>query len=231
MEWPSLLARAPNIAWRQRGVTRISPVGIDGTFQPRRRVDGGGRWACTLSGTWLYKRELIKLARAIEVVANGGLTTFTLRTCECGFAPFLDGSGPATVPHSDGSPFSDGSEYFQSGIYGSVSGDVGKRATTMFISLDQARPFTGGEAFSIVHPAMGERRYHVGFAYPAASGVQQVTFWPPMREAVTGGTELNLYDPGNAMYLVNSEEFLEDINMGRFSRANAQFEESFDVPS
>lgn len=231
MEWPSLLARAPNIAWRQRGVTRTSPVGMDGTFQPRRRVDGGGRWACTLSGTWLYKRELIKLARAIEVAANGGLTTFTLRTCETGFAPYLDGAGPSTVPHSDGSPFSDGSEYFQSGISAQAHFPIAKRATTMFIYTDEAAPLKGGEAFSIIHPTMGERRYHVGLVYPLVFKVQEITIWPPMREAVTAGTELNMHSPGNAMYLANSEEFLEDINMGRFSRANALFEESFDVPA
>lgn len=231
MEFPSLLARAPNIAWRQRGVTRIAPTGMDGTFQPRRRIDGGGRWACTLSGTWLRNRELIKLARAVEVLSNGGLTTFTLRTCEAGFAPYLPGAGPATVPHSDGTPFSDGTEYSQTGIFARVDESVAKRATALNIRLVLSAPFIGGEAFSIVHPTMGERRYHVGYAWPVVDNIQEISIWPPMREAVSEDTPINLYNPGNAMYLANSEEFLADINMGRFSRANAQFEESFDVPS
>lgn len=231
IEWPKLLARAPDYAWRLRSVVRPSPAGIDGTFQPRRRIDGGGRWECTLSGVYLHKKSLIKLARAMEVIANGGLTQMVVRTCECGFSPMPEGAEVALVPHDDQTSFDDGTYYVSNGVSISIAVNASKRSKTITINLDSAKPFEGGEAFSIVHPVMGERRYHVGEVGVAAGGVQQISFSPPLREDVTTSDVVNAYAPGNVMYLANYDEFLADINMNRFSTASAVFVESFDVPT
>lgn len=231
IEWPKLLAKAPDYAWRLRSVVRPSPAGIDGTFQPRRRIDGGGRWECTLSGVYLHKKSLLKLARAMEVVANAGLSQIIVRTCECPFSPTSPSGGIVLVPHSDLTPFSDGTLYESAGLNITAASSALKRAKTMTVSLVSSTPFEGGEAFSIVHPVMGERRYHVGAVGDVADGVQQISFFPPLREAVSEGEFLNAYDPGCVMYLANYDEFLADINMNRFSTASAVFVESFDVPA
>lgn len=227
--WPTLLLPAKDVAWTPRQMVRTVPVATDGFYQPRRSTDMGGKWELTMSGVWLRRGHMIKLARALRVIANGGLTPFVVRTCETKFAPWLDGAGYHLVPHSDDTPFSDSSLYLGEGISVESYGVTASGATSLVVTLSESAPFTGGEAFSVVHETMGERRYEVGSASAVASNRQTLTFWPPLREALADDTALNLAFPGCLMVMTNPEDFIDPINMGRRSYASPSFMEYGDV--
>jgi len=211
--WPSAFFPAPEIRWRlQNRVIRggqpvLGPARTSGTI-------GAGLWVCEMSGIWLRKRDQLRVARALDMILDGGLTSIVVGTCETAFAPWARPADP--VPHSDGSPFSDETFYAGAAPVGSVVADAPLRATKLRIGLP------AGEAFAIRHSTKGERRYQVA----RVSG-DEVTFRPELREAVAAGTEVHFHNPGCVMKLANPDEFFEPIRLGRFSTLNPVFVESF----
>ena len=217
--WPSAFFPAPEIRWRlQNRVIRggqpvLGPARTSGTI-------GAGLWVCEMSGIWLRKRDQLRVARALDMILDGGLTSIVVGTCETAFAPWARPADP--VPHSDGSPFSDETFYAGAAPVGSVVADAPLRATKLRIGLPAGVSLLGGEAFAIRHSTKGERRYQVA----RVSG-DEVTFRPELREAVAAGTEVHFHNPGCVMKLANPDEFFEPIRLGRFSTLNPVFVESF----
>lgn len=217
--WPSAFFPAPEVRWRlQNRVIRggqpvLGPARMSGTI-------GAGLWVCEMSGIWLRKRDQLRVARTLDMILDGGLTSIVVGTCETAFAPWARPADP--VPHSDGSPFSDETFYAGSAPVGSVVAGAPLRATKLRIGLPAGVSLLGGEAFSIRHPTKGERRYQV-----ARVDGDEVTFRPELREAVAAGTEVHFHNPGCVMKLANPDEFFEPIRLGRFSTLNPVFVEAF----
>ncbi|MNS00538.1 hypothetical protein D3C72_317980 [compost metagenome] len=217
--WPSALFPAPEVRWRLQnrvitgGMPVIGPARVSG-------IIGAGLWVCEMSGIWLRKKEQIRAARALDMILDGGLTPIVVGSCETAFAPWTKPS--ASVPHSDGSPFSDGAFYAGGAATGTVLEDAPLRATSLRIALPAGVALLGGEVFSIRHPAKNERRYGI-----ARISGDRVTFRPELREAVPAGTTLHCHNPGCVMRLANPDEFFEPIRMGRFSGLNPVFVEAF----
>lgn len=217
--WPHRLLPAPEIKWQlvnrvtQGGLPVVGPARTSGMI-------GAGLWTCELSGIWLRKPEQLKVARALDMILDGGLTPIVVGSCESRIAPW---ARPTTeVPHSDASPFSDGSFYAGSAPVATVTGAAPLRATSLQIALPLGASLTGGEAFSIKHPNKAERRYQIARVNGSA-----ITFRPELREAVSVGAELHFHNPGCKMKLVNPDEFLGPVRMGRFGEINAKFVEAF----
>lgn len=217
--WPSALFPAPEIRWRLQnrvimgGQPVLGPARTSGTI-------GAGLWVCEMSGIWLFRTEQIRLARALDMILDGGLTSIVVGTCETAFAPWARPADP--VPHSDGSPFSDETFYAGAAPVGMVVADAPLRSTKLRIGLPAGVSLLGGEAFSIRHPTKGERRYQV-----ARVNGDEVTFRPELREAVAVGAEVHFHNPGCVMKLANPDEFFEPIRSNRTSFLNPVFVEAF----
>lgn len=215
--WPWDLLTPRSELWRLQGMTLNGGVTLAGTATVGR-TDGGGIWVGEQTFL-LHARDQIKAARAIEATLDGGVGKIVAWSFEEPFAP--DGLSLSEVPHSDGSPFSDGSEYLTVPNGAVTTADAALRATTLSITM-VAGVIQGGERFSIVHPTKGWRRYTVS----RVEG-DEITIRPPLREAALSGTELNFLRVGCACRLANPEEFFGALDASRIVEVTARWVEAF----
>lgn len=217
--WPRALFPASQVRWRLQnrvingGAPVVGPGRMSGTI-------GAGLWVCEMTGIWLYRREQLQAARALDMMLDGGLTSIVVAACEGAYAPWARPSDP--VSHSDGSPFSDATFYAGSAPTGTVTANAALRATTVTMNLPAGASLIGGEAFSIRHPVKGERRYQISRVDGA-----QVTFRPELREAVTSGTAVHFHDVGCVMRLANPDDFFSAIRSGQTADLSPTFVEAF----
>lgn len=227
--WPIDLLIASDNRWAIKGNTVTSDASLSG-LKRFTRTDGGGWWACEMSGVKLWSPEDIKLARALIARADGGAAMFDVPACECAFAPWPGGIVAALVPHTDGTTFDDGSEYLPSVIDIVLEDDAALRATTIKVRINAGADLLGGEAFSLVHPNMGKRIYQGCGVTPVTDGTDDL-YWvdirTPLREAATAGAALDFENPSCVMRLVNAEDAMEAISLNRFSGLSLQFQEAF----
>lgn len=188
------------------------------------RSDGGGLWQAKLNNIRFKDRNDTLLWRAIRQVANGGIVPIIVYRRDTTWAPFpTDPLG--SVSHSDGASFSDGSGYYTS-VIDVTSNGAALRATTMTLNLISCSPLQGGECFSINHPTFGWRLYEIGTAVDNGDGTTTVSFNPPLREAVTSGTEIEFDRPRCLMKLANSSAMDLNNTTYPFSLASVTFVES-----
>lgn len=218
--WPRQLFPAAEVRWHLQnrviggGMPVVGPARMTGT-------DGGGLWVCEMTGIWLRKREQIMAARALDAIMDGGLQSIVVGSCEARFARWAVSS--ESVPHSDGSPFSDDAFYAGASPTGLVSADAALRTTTLILDMPDGVSLIGGEAISIVHPIKGPRRYTIARVGDAGA----VTVRPPLREAVTAGTAVDFSTGACVMRLANADDFFSAIRMGRFADLSPVFVEAF----
>lgn len=215
--WPWDLLTPQTERWRLQGVTLNGGVTLAGTTTVGR-TDGGGLWVGEQTFL-LHTRDQIKAARAIEASLDGGVGKIVAWSFELPFAP--EGLSLSEVPHSDGTPFSDGSEYLTVPHGAVTTADSALRATTLTVTMISG-VIQGGERFSIVHPTKGWRRYTVS----RVDG-DQITIRPPLREAAAAGTELNFLRVGTEARLANPEEFFGTLDPSRIVPVTALWVEAF----
>ena len=157
-------------------------------------TDGGGRWAAEYGNAPLNRRDKIMSWRAARAMLEGGAVPIIFPICDARHQPV---AFRHHVPHSDGSPFSDESLYESGDCDVICFVDAPLRATSMVMEFRSlGRPIVAGERFSIDHPSWRHLLYEI----KATDGVT-VQFRPPLREAVSAGTEINFSDPRCVMRL------------------------------
>lgn len=157
-------------------------------------TDGGGRWVADYQNAPLNRREKVMSWRALRAQLNSGTRAIIFPICDARHQPV---ASRQHVPHSDDTPFSDDSLYTSGDCEVEAAADAPLRATTMTINpIALGKPLIGGERFSIDHPTWRHRLYEIATVLGDA-----ITFRPPLREAVTAGTELNFSDPRCVMRL------------------------------
>lgn len=215
--WPWELLSPRQELWRLQGVTISGGVTTAGTAG-LARTDGGGLWVGEQSFL-LETIEQIKAGRAIEAILDGGVSPIVAWSFE---APFAPGTlAPSLVPHSDGAPFSDGSEYSMAPEGATVTAACALRSTHLPITMISGM-IQGGEHFSIIHEGKGWRRYRVA---RVRDGVIEVR--PPLREAIPAGTGLNFLKVGCVCRLANPDEFFGALDPSRFVEVTARWVEAF----
>lgn len=234
--FPRLLLRERQHSWNLLGVAATPGVTMDSTAT-FVRSDGGGFWSCSMSDVSLSgpgsgkerQRNSTLLWRAVRQVCDGGTNRIVVWRNDALFIPFPAGFARATtVPHSDGSPFSDGSEYFQPVIDITCDGGADLRATSMAIAIEQAATLIGGESFSISHAGAGWRLYEIATVeYDESDATSAViTFMPPLREAVNDGEALEFERPRCTMRLANPNAMDLTVRPWTFNSANVDFVEA-----
>lgn len=172
-------------------------------------TSGGGSWQWSLSNGSFGGRQDDRRAtalswRAINAGLAGGQVAVFL-FCDRHHQPVY---GRATVPHSDGTPFSDDSEYISAGAEASVLTVVngqagGLNATIIDIAITSERALIGGERFTYVHPTWGERCAEISSVEDIAGG-KRIRFHPPIRGGILAGDELDFDSPRCRMRRVST---------------------------
>lgn len=183
-------------------------------------TDGGGRWVAQYGNAPLNRREKVMAWRAARAILDGGTVPIIFPVCDARHQPVLGSRG---VPHSDGSPFSDESLYSGGGGTVHAAADAPLRSTSMTLAIETlGKPLIGGERFSIDHPTWRHRMYEI----KTIDG-EQITFRPPLREAVAAGTEINFSDPRCVMRLAAESDMAAPLNGPRTATGSITLVEDF----
>jgi hypothetical protein len=184
-------------------------------------TDGGGRWMFELSDPYLDEIVTAKAWRAMSAYLGDG-RAIVVRICDARHQPT---AGFSAVPHDDASPFSDQTEYVSGDSEVVVTADAALRATSLSIDIvELPEDLVAGERFSIAHPTMLDRLYTV----TEIDDDGTIHFAPPLREAVTAGTELNFADPRCVMR--RDGDMRSPTRLGYVESPGARFVEHFPGP-
>lgn len=176
-----------------------------------------GRWKIDATGFVLGTALKIKLWRAVESLAGGQAGQFVVPLYEFDRVPVE--SADTTVPHSDGSPFDDGSKYYQPNYIATISGAVALYATTLTINHTGFLAPQPGQMFSC-----GVRLYSIGRILSSTASTVTVAIWPPTREAILAGADLNFDHPECLCRLASDDEMaIKDLDFARWGKADVSF--------
>ncbi|UEM09011.1 hypothetical protein J4G43_030195 [Bradyrhizobium barranii subsp. barranii] len=234
--FPRALLREKTLSWNPLGVAATPGVTMDST-STYVRTDGGGFWSCVMSDVSLSGpgkgRERQRLStllwRAVRQVCDGGVNNIVVPRNDALFIPYPPGIARAvTVPHSDGSSFSDGTSHYQAMIDIVCDGGADLRATSMAIDIRLAAELVGGESFSVRHPTVGWRLYEIATVVYADDDHAHatITFGPPLREAVGDGEQLEFDRPCCTMRLAKPESMNLSVQPWTFNSASVDFIEA-----
>lgn len=226
LEFPRKLLREADHDWNIIGNT--ATAGQTAASSVDIRSDGGGLWSASLNNIQFWDQTFTLLWRALRQACNGGINPIVVPRNDTIFCPFPVGFSPSgnPIPHDDGSLFNDGSGYYQSVIDVTCFGGAALRSTSMSLKLNFCGPLQGGEAFSIQHPTMNWRMYEIASVTPIDATHAQVTFNPPLREAVLDGAAIEFDRPRCLMKLANSAAMDLNVTTWPFSIATVKFIES-----
>lgn len=215
--WPYDLLTPRAERARLQGVAITGGQSVGGIVRSAR-MDGGGLWVIEQE-FFAHSRAQIKALRAIEAGLDGGTGEIVVRVFETPFAPV--GADASTVPFSDDSSFSDGTEFASVPVGATLTASAALRATTLSLTMIVGA-LEGGERFSIDHATKGKRLYTV-----SRIDGDDITIRPPLREAVASGTELDFKTPGCVCRLANPDDFIGALDLNKNLIAVPVWVESF----
>jgi hypothetical protein len=221
--WPIELFAPKAMRWRRLGVANSGGTSASG-LNRFSTTDGGGFWVCEMDVD-LFAVTKIMAARAVIEGLDGGAGTILVPFIADHEAPYPTGGPAEDVPHSDDTPFSDGTLYAGWSIDIKASA-AALRATTLGIAKTASADLIGGEMLSIEYPTKG---HHLHTVIRTNEGQTEITIRPPSREAIPDDTVLNFDRPLCAMRLLNATEAMAAIVPPYFSSLTLYFQESFDV--
>lgn len=150
-------------------------------------TDGGGRVYAEFGDGDLIDRDKVLAWRALLTILEEGVTAMVVPFCDIRHQPF---GGEHHVTYGDGAAHSDGTLFAGGGPFGETTAAAALRATSLQFNGAFSQPLIGGEWFTIEHPTKGARAYRVR---TVTGG--EITFRPPLREAVVAGQQLDFANP------------------------------------
>lgn len=206
--WPMQVLRPRVVAFDIAPRSLAGPSSVSGAGQTV--ASDAGLWKVTLGDILVHNRQERLAFRAISTLLEGRLNPILIPLCR-GDQPVPAGAVEAglygTVPHDDDTPFSDGTEYAGTVIDVVAASDAAFRAVSMTITVNYAGDIESGQNFSI-----GERLYRVRTFDPDTN---ELTFRPPLREAVTIGDQLEFDSPIGRFRLASDAEMDLELAMRR----------------
>jgi hypothetical protein len=226
--FPGSLMREQSVSWTIVASTVSGGQGGTGAFE-LVRFDGGGLWAAKLRGLAVTRREHVNGFRAIIAVAENGAVPLAVPRCDRRQAPVpIVGGNPVysyDVPHSDDAHFDDGTPYDQPVIVILATFGAALRATALTVFAYSGGTVEAGQIFSIQHPTQDWRMYEIKTAVPNPGGGMDITFRPPLREAVNAGDAIEFDMPRCVMRLAAVPEL--ELALRRFGAPDLDFVEFF----
>lgn len=220
--WSNLL-QPRNVSVDMAFRSLAGPTAVSGFSQVV--ASDAGIWRATFDGIPVYDqngRSLIKLWRAIAGLAEGRLNALVIPICEAGRRPVPDGAADSeidgSVPHSDDSYFSDGTGYVSRYTTVVTSAAAAVRGTTLSLIKTVAPDLEPGHRFSI-----GERLYQIKSVTAQDETMATVKIWPPLREFVEAGAQLEFDRPVLRVRLATDSEMDLPLEYGRWSFPSVNF--------
>lgn len=195
--FPDILLVESSNAWNLAASTFFPGQTGSGAF-PVGRLDGGGVWVMSATLFVPVERDKFLTYRAMRMLNQGGARPMILYRNEAnvGFPPWPTSGGVNitsidAIPHSDDTTHSDLTGYYQRVIVADTVGAAALRDTSLVIHFTRGGPLRGGECFSIDCPNQGWRMHEITTVSINDSGDSVITIEPPLREAISDGTELD----------------------------------------
>lgn len=234
VEFPRRLLREKSHSWNLVGVA-ATPGQTALSVAPIIRTDGGGFWACSMTDISMSGKgkadikALTLLWRAVRQICDGGVNAIIVPRNDALFRPWPTGveqTAALSLPHSDGSFFDDGCGYYQA-VIDITCAPAALRASSLDITLNYAGELQGGESFSIDHAVLGWRLYEISTVEMLSDTTATVQFSPPLREAVTNGTQLEFDRPRCTMRLAKTNSMDLAVSPWTFNSGSVDFVEVF----
>ena len=208
-------------------VGQVISGGITAAGQQQRvNATGGGLWALQAEFPRFNTANQIRAWRVVQYGSQGGVVPVNIAICDLRQAPRQSGWTPTSgVPHSDDSPFSDGSLYYSDSILAELAVDAALRATTIRVTFDSDSVPLGGEFFSMEY-GDGMNELHVTTGATLVSGnTYDLTFLPPLRAAHTAGDVVTFDHPTGTFVLAQEGGMSMATEYGRWGQGQAAFVE------
>lgn len=179
---------------------------------------GGGLWAVTMDGFTIRTPEQIREWRKIQYGSQSGVVPVNISLCESRTMP----AGGA--PHSDLTPFSDGSMYRVFDVTAETVASAALRATSITAAFDGGAEPVGGELFSIEY-ADGYHSLHAVTGVVPSGSNYVLSFVTPLRASAAAGISLQFKHPKVTTRLASADAMSMTVNNGRFASPSAVFVE------
>lgn len=206
--WPMQVLRPRVVAFDIAPRSLAGPSSVSGFGQVV--ASDAGLWKATLGEILVHSRQERLAFRALATLLEGRLNPILIPLCR-GDQPVPEGAVEAglygTVPHDDGAPFDDDSEYSGTVIDVVAASNAAVRAVSMTVTVNYAGEIQSGQNFSV-----GERLYRVRTFDP---DTDELTFRPQLREAVSIGDRLEFDNPIGRFRLASDAEMDLELQMRR----------------
>lgn len=201
------LLRTRRLRWRIAGSPLNGPTPISGPPQ-RGRIDGGGWWVAELDGVPLNRAAQLRVWRALMVTWDTFAESVIVPVYDQPIIPRPGEwvAGLPLAPHSDDTPFSDGTYYDSPTIDAQLVGGIARRATSCQIQVTTGGPLLGGEYFTLVGETGFPRLHLIGRLTDEGEGLYTVQFGPPTREAYDDATPVDFDRPRLVMDFDDANE-------------------------
>lgn len=215
--WPVGVLRPQNVAFNIAPRSLAGPTSVSGKTQVIS--SDAGIWKATYGSIVVRSRAAVITHRAISTLLEGRMGTILVPLCRAYQpAPAADGLFD-TVPHSDDALFSDGTGYVGNAAK-VLTAAMAARAVSGAVTISHGGPIEPGQHFSV-----GERLYRLRSVTYTGANTANITFRPPLREAVAFGDELNFDRPACRMRLASDGEMDLELSLRRFGSPTVNFVE------
>lgn len=200
---------------------------------PGQSIDwsGGGWWVLSYGGMLLRTTVQRKLWNVMMMRMGGGSTEIIVPFLFGELAPLPVGQapGPVLTTHSDGTSFSDGGLYSQSGLTFTLEGAIEDGDTSARVRRVAGGDIIGGEPFTLVHADAGPRAYMIEgvTAVEGEADLYDIDFGPPSRGAAADGDLVDFDNVRSVMTILNASEAWPTRQHRTPTPAQATFVESF----
>ncbi|KQZ00906.1 hypothetical protein ASD45_08565 [Pseudolabrys sp. Root1462] len=190
-------------------------------------------WRADFDSIPVPDRESVLRWRAFEALLDAGSQAVVVPYRDLLYAPRADLAAAysydaVSIPHSDGTFFSDGTGYSQGAIVALSLSAFSLRSTQITIRIIAGGVLRPGMHFSIDHPTKRHRLYRIK-QVTDFGGDYVCKFSPPMREAGRINTALEFNEPKCVMRLVSPDQMKLSMQYGLWSFPSVSFVETFVV--
>lgn len=218
IRWPIGILPARDVSFDIASRSLAGPTSISGKTQTVST--DAGLWKATLGSILIRDRNSRLAFRAIANLLEGRLNPILVPLCR-GDQPVAEGAVADglydEVSHDDETYHDDDTGYVGGSIE-VVSAAMAIRATSGAITIAHGDTLEAGQHFSI-----GERLYRLRTVEYNSANTANITFRPPLREAVAFGTFLNFDDPVVRMRLADDSQMDLELQMRRFGAPSVSF--------
>lgn len=220
-DWPRAVLGERAINFSPRGMTVAGPMTLTGQNQVAS-LDAG-YWVATYELATIGTPDQIRMFRALRAQLEGGAHQVRVPVCDEDQAPWASAiaTDPLTATYDDNVGHDDDTPFAQPNI--AVTGAAAAaRATQLTVTLLAGAALAAGEYFSL-----GDRLYVIREVLAVSGAIYTLAIWPPLREPLAVGGELNFDAPVCRMRLATEAEM--DLALGRLWLASpsANFVEVF----